>query len=204
VTVASGPFSRRSGEGAKVLGPALGLIETSGIARGHVVADQMVKRAPVELVLCRPVSPGKFLVLVSGEVGDVDEAMELGLATAASSLVDQLELAQVAEPLLLALAGVTRAPDPDCALGIVETYAVAAALLGADAACKAAEVELPTLRLADGIGGKAYFVLAGPQSDVEAAIHAAERIIPVGLLHSRELIARPHPDLLTALALRLT
>ncbi len=200
----TGPFSRRQGEGAKVLGPALGLIETSSIARGHVVADQMVKRAPVELVFCRPVSPGKFLVLISGQVGDVDEAMQFGRATAASSLVDQLELAQVAEPLLAALAGSVSPLHPDHALGIVETFAVAAALLGADAACKAAEVELPTLRLADGIGGKAYFVLCGSHSDVEAALVAAARIIPPGLQHSQELIARPHADLVAALALRLT
>jgi len=193
------PFNRRTGEGATVLGPALGLIETSSIARGHVVADQMVKRAPVTLVMARPVSPGKFLVLVSGDVGDVDEAMQVGLATAASSLVDQLELAQVAESLLTALAGTPQTHDPEHALGIVETFAVAAALLGADAACKSAEVTLPTLRLADGIGGKAYFVLAGHQSDVEAALYAAERIIPTGLLHSRELIARPHADLVATL-----
>ena len=199
-----GPFSRRKGEGAEVDGPALGLIETSSIARGHVVADQMVKKAPVALVMARPVSPGKFLVLVSGEIADVDEAMKIGRVTADSTLVDQLELAQVAVAVLQALAGTRADEDPDHALGIVETYAVAGALLGADAACKTADVGLPILRLADGIGGKAYFVVAGAQSDVEAALFAAVAIIPAGLLHSRELIARPHPDLVAALALRHT
>jgi microcompartment protein CcmL/EutN len=192
-----GPLLRREGEGARVDGPALGLIETSSIARGIVVADAMVKKAPVELVLARPVSPGKHLVLVSGAVADVGEAMAAGVETAAATLVDRLELAQVAEELLRALS--QKAAQPEGAVGIFETFSVASTLLAADAACKAATVALSEVRLADGLGGKAYFVLAGEQADVEAALFAAERITPTGLMLARELIARPHEDLLAKL-----
>ena len=52
-------------------GPAIGLLELQSIARGVTVADALVKRAAVQLVLNRPVSPGKHLVLCGGEVGDV-------------------------------------------------------------------------------------------------------------------------------------
>jgi microcompartment protein CcmL/EutN len=162
-----------------------------------VVADAMVKRAPVELVLARPVSPGKHLVLVGGEVADVDEAMRAGVEHAAHALVDRVELHQVAPEVLAALA--REAVAPAGAVGIVETFSVAAALLAADAACKAAAVTLAELRLADGLGGKAYFVLSGEQADVEAALYAAETAIPTGLLLARELIARPHDDLLAQL-----
>ena len=41
-------------------------IELSSIARGHRVADAMLKRAPVRLLRADSVSPGKFLVLVDG------------------------------------------------------------------------------------------------------------------------------------------
>jgi microcompartment protein CcmL/EutN len=188
-----GPFHLREGAGAEVCGPALGLIETTSVARGLVVADAMVKKAPVELVLARPVSPGKHVVLVSGAVADVDEAMGVAVDVAAATLVDRLLLAQVAEPLLAAL---RRAPsDPRDALGIFETFSVASALLACDAACKAAEVTVAELRLADGLGGKAYFVIGGTQADVEAALFAAEHVTPTGMLQGRELIARPHDDL---------
>jgi microcompartment protein CcmL/EutN len=192
-----GPLLRREGEGARVDGPALGLIETSSIARGIVVADAMVKKAPVELVLARPVSPGKHLVLVSGAVADVGEAMAAGVETAGATLVDRLELAQVADELLRALE--RHAVHAAGAVGIFETFSVASTLLAADAACKAATVVLSEVRLADGLGGKAYFVLAGEQADVEAALFAAERITPTGLMLARELIARPHDDLLAKL-----
>jgi microcompartment protein CcmL/EutN len=192
-----GPLLRREGEGTTVAGPALGLIETSSIARGLVVADAMVKRAPVELVLARPVSPGKHLALVTGAVADVDEAMRAGVESAAHTLVDRLELAQVADELLAALR--RQATPPQGSVGIVETFSVASSLLAADAACKAARVTLAELRLADGLGGKAYFVLSGEQADVEAALFAAETAIPTGLLLARELIARPHDDVLSKL-----
>jgi microcompartment protein CcmL/EutN len=202
-----GPFVKRTGDGARVGGPALGLIETSSIARGIVVADAMVKRAPVTVVLARPVSPGKHLVLTSGEVGDVEESMRAGLEIAGAALVDRLELAQVADEVLSALARSTDAhpqlPAAADAVGIFETFSVASALLSADAACKAISgeggVRLVELRLADGLGGKAFFVLAGAQAEVEAALFAAERVIPTGLLLGRELIPRPHDDLLALL-----
>jgi microcompartment protein CcmL/EutN len=193
----NGPFLRREGAGAAVAGPALGLIETNSIARGLYVTDQMVKKAPVELVLAKTVSPGKHLTLVSGEVADVDEAMQVGVATAAHTLVDRLFLAQVAQPLLAAL--VRQIAAPDGSLGIFETFSVASALLAADAACKAATVGLSELHLADGLGGKAYFILTGEQADVEAGLFAAETAIPSGLMLGRELIARPHDDLLSKL-----
>ena len=92
--------------------PALALIELSSIARGYPVADAMVKRAPVVLTDCRPVSPGKFLVLVTGDVASVDEAFRAGLAIAGDRIVDRLFLPQ-AHPLIgPAVRGAIVAPAP--------------------------------------------------------------------------------------------
>jgi microcompartment protein CcmL/EutN len=201
----TGPFLRRQSEGARVGadarggGDALALLELSSIARGHVVADAMCKRAPIELVLARPISPGKHVTLIVGGVADVKESRQVGIELAEEALVDQLELAQVATPLIEALRRNASALDGR-ALGLVETFSVASSLLAADAACKAAEVSLVKLRLGDGIGGKAYFALQGEQADVEAALFAAESITQPALFAGRELIARPHEDLIAELA----
>jgi microcompartment protein CcmL/EutN len=182
-----GPFHRREGEGAEVAGPALGLIETSSVARGLVVADAMVKKAPVELVFARPVSSGKHVILVSGAVADVEESMAAAIESAAATLIDRLTLPQAAAPLLSALRRQAPAPLGSDAVGIFETFSVCSTVNAADAAGKAAQVELVELRLADGLGGKAYFVVAGAQADDVTA---------TGMLLARELIARPHDDLL--------
>ena len=60
----SGPFLKREGEGVALSGPAVGLVETTSIARGLVVADAMAKRAPITLSLVRPVTPGKHVVII--------------------------------------------------------------------------------------------------------------------------------------------
>ncbi len=195
----SGPFQRRQGQSAHVAGPALGVVETASVARGLVVADQMVKKAPVELVLARPVSSGKHVILVSGEVADVEEAMAIAVTTAAATLVDGLQLPQAAEGLLAALREQPAPPVEGAALGIFETFSIASSLLAADAACKAAQIVLTELRLGDGLGGKAYFIVAGDQADVEAALDAAAQATPTGMQLARELIARPHDDLLAYL-----
>jgi microcompartment protein CcmL/EutN len=191
-----GPFVARAGEGAKVLGPALGLIETASVARGIVVADAMVKKAPVELVRAQPISSGKYVIMVSGQVADVEEAMAEAQALAATTLVDRLLLPQPAESLLGALAKKAVAPKADEAVGIFETQSVASTVFASDAACKAAAVQLVEIRLGDGLGGKAFFVLAGEHGDVEAALYAAEHATPTERVVGREIIPRPHQDLL--------
>lgn len=194
----AGAFLRRVGEAVSLKGPAVGLVETSSIARGLVVADQMVKKAPVELAFARPVTPGKHVVIVAGEVAEVEEAMAIGVTTAAHTLVDRLFLPQAHPALLRALAGGRRAPGMS-SLGIVETFSVSSTLLAADAACKSAEVELAELRLADGLGGKAYFIVTSSLDLVEAAVYAAQSILDPGLLVTTELIPAPHDDLLDSI-----
>ncbi|HEX9100605.1 MAG TPA: BMC domain-containing protein [Polyangia bacterium] len=191
-----GPFHRREGQGAEVAGPALGVVELGSVARGIVVADAMVKKAPVELVFARAVSSGKFVVLVSGAVADVEEASACAIETAQAALVDRLLLPQAADGVLAALRRHAPAVGAADAVGIFETFSVASTLNAADAAAKAAAVEVAELRLADGLGGKAYFIVAGPQADVEAALFAAEHVTATGMLLARELIPRPHEDLL--------
>ena len=47
---------------------AIGLVEFQSIAKGIEGADAMVKAGRVELVLARPICPGKYIALVEGDV----------------------------------------------------------------------------------------------------------------------------------------
>jgi microcompartment protein CcmL/EutN len=195
-----GPLRRGEPQRIEVLGPALGLVEVQSIARGITVADAMVKRAQVALLLNRPVSPGKHLSLCSGEVAEVQEAMEAGLKQAGATLCDELLLPQVHAEVVAAFC--RPAPlslDENQSLGILETYSAAATIIGADGACKAAEVAIAELRLCDGLGGKGFAIFVGEQDMVDAALLAAEGLLAPGLFLSRELIPRPHPDMLRTL-----
>ncbi len=178
-------------------GPALGLLELCSVARGVLTCDAMVKKAPVRLVRAGTTHPGKYSIVIRGGVDEVDEALGAGRAVAADALIDRLFL-----PFPHAeLDAVLSAPGdwPLEALGVLETFSIAATLRGADAALKAADVHALRLRLADGLGGKGVFVLTGLLHDVEEAMRAGRAAIGAALLAGAEIVPNPHPDLADAL-----
>ena len=184
---------------SRALGPALAVIELSSIARGHRVADAMLKRAPVGLLRADAISPGKFLVLVEGDVASVDESFRVGTDVAADRAVDKLFLPQPHAGLWPALAGGADATAGVESLGIVETTIVAATVRAADAAAKAARVRITEMQLGRGIGGKAFFTVSGPLAEVEAAVEAAVGVLDAALVHTTEIIAAPHADFVAKL-----
>jgi microcompartment protein CcmL/EutN len=182
------------------LHPAIGLLEFSSIARGVEAGDAMVKRAPVEAIYAGTVHPGKFLVLVGGLTASVEEAMDAGLLKGADAVLAELLLPDVHPAVVTALRGV-RVPSAAEAVGVVETTNVAAAIAAADAAMKAAAVELLELRLADDIGGKGYAVVGGEVGDVAAAIAAAAAAVAEAHLVSTVVIPQAHEELMANLDL---
>jgi microcompartment protein CcmL/EutN len=178
--------------------PALALLEFYSIAAGIEAGDAMVKRAPVERIRAGTIQPGYFLVLVTGEVADVTEAVDAGLATGGEHLRDQLLLPNVHPGVVAALHG-TRAPSgADAgafhALGIVETESVSAAILAADAGLKGAEVALNQLRLGDGLGGKGLALFSGLVTNVEAAVAIGGDLVSAQVVR-RVVIAQLHGEM---------
>lgn len=180
---------------------ALAVIELGSIARGHRVADAMLKRAPVALLRADFVSPGKYLVIVEGDVASVDEAFRCGVDVAGDQTVDKLFLAQPHDELGPAVRGEAAAHTGGGvhSLGVVETATVAATVLAADAALKAAMVRITEMQLGRGIGGKAFFTVTGLLGEVEAAVEAGLGVIEAAGVRGTEIIPAPHEDLVVKL-----
>jgi microcompartment protein CcmL/EutN len=174
---------------------AIAAIETSSIAQGTVAADAMVKTAEVEILEMGPLSPGKFWILIGGEVATVRAAWQRGREVAGETLLDTLFIPQLHEQVVPALQGTCLPADHD-ALGIIETLTAASAIVAADRAAKTTDVRLRELRLANGLGGKGVLWLTGSVSDVQAAVEAgraeAQR---QGLLTRAIVIPRLHPQM---------
>jgi microcompartment protein CcmL/EutN len=167
-----------------VIEPALALLELSSIAAGIEAADAMIKRAPIDIIRAGTVQPGKYLVLVGGQVADVDESLAAGREVGGQAVVHEVFLPQVHSQVVSAIGG-GRKPERMDALGIIETTTVAAAIRSADAGVKGAEVQLVEVRLADGLGGKGIVLFSGLVADVEAAVE-----IGVGALDREGLLLR--------------
>ena len=111
-------------------GPALGLLELATVARGVVVADAALKRAPAVLLSSRTLSGGKLLVVLAGGVAEVEEAMAAGKLAAGDRLRDRVELAYADAqvwPMLaaarLVVPGHMAADAAPDALAIVQAFA---------------------------------------------------------------------------------
>jgi len=152
--------------------PAIALLEFESIAIGIRAGDAMVKRAPVEVTYAGTIHPGRYLVLVGGDVACVEESYAAGLAAGGDALVDRIFLPSAHPEVVRYLRGM-RGRVTGEAIGIVETSTVAATIGAADRGLKGAEVELVELKLADRLGGKAYCVFSGAVADVQAAVEVA-------------------------------
>ncbi|MCD6405699.1 MAG: BMC domain-containing protein [Planctomycetes bacterium] len=172
---------------------SIALLETSSIARGVKALDEMVKRAPVTVLQARPICPGRYIVLIEGEVAAVEESIETGRGVAGELIVDSLFLARPHEALPSVLNERSK-PQVFAPVGLIETRAVASALLAADAACKAAPVDLAVVRLAVGMAGKSFVVFCGALPDVQAAVEAGAAIAREhNRLVETTILANPDP-----------
>ncbi len=175
---------------------AVGMIEFNSIAAGIEAADQMVKAAQVEPLMLKTICPGKFVVAVHATVSAVQSALEAGLATAPDAVVDHFLIPNLDPQVVGALAGAVALP-PGGALGVIETFSAAAAIVAADTAAKAAQVVVWDIRLAMGLGGKAFCLLGGQVGAVEQAVEAGSRqAADKGLLVRRLVIPNLAPQVL--------
>ena len=173
---------------------SIGLIELSSVAAGFEVADTMLKAGTVRLILSRSICSGKYMVLIGGETASVQAAVEAGTQVANGCLIDSFVIPNVHPDVFVAL-GRTQPVEPTGALGILESFNVATLIQGADAAAKAAAVQLLEIRLAMALGGKAFVTMTGDVASVQAAMAAGRQVIgDAGVLVNAVILSRPHPD----------
>jgi len=175
---------------------SIGLIELTSIAAGFQVTDAMLKTADVELVLSRSICSGKYMVMVRGEVGAIEASVSAGVRAGNFSVVDSFVIPNIHESVFPAISGATKVEALE-ALGIVESFSVASLIEGADAAVKAANVQLIEIRLAMALGGKAFVTLTGNVAAVQSAVDAGAQIVGAkGMLVNKVVIPSPRPELL--------
>jgi len=176
-------------------GTAIGLIETSSIAKGFVIADTVLKTANVEILVNRTICPGKYMLLIGGDVDAVNSSVEAGVRVGAHTVVDHFVIANVHPAVFPAISGVAHLPELK-ALGVVESFSVASIIEAADAAVKATPIQLVCIHLAMAIGGKAWGSLTGDVASVQEAVEVAAAVVSrKGLLVEKGVIPAPRPEI---------
>ena len=175
---------------------AIGMVELNSIAVGIETCDFMVKAAQVDLLRASTICPGKYIVIVGGEVSAVQSSMRTGRANAGPALVDCLLLPNVHPQVAPAIA-MTSQVRTFGAVGVLEFFSVASAVKAADVAAKAADVSLIEVRMGLAVGGKGFVTLTGQVSAVRMAVAAAAA--KVELMVASTVIPRPSPALVQSL-----
>lgn len=178
---------------------AIGLVESTSIAQGIEAADIMAKTANVQILVSKSICPGKYIVMIGGDVAAVRQSVEAGAGLNPEVIVDHFVIPNVHSSVLPAISGGTNI-DNVASVGVIETYSVAATIEATDAALKAAQVEPIRMHLAFGIGGKSYVILTGEVADINAATDAGAALAgSKGFLVSKVVIPRPHQNLVDQL-----
>ena len=111
----------------------IGFLELNSIAKGIQAADMMLKAAEIRLVSARPSCPGKYQILITGEVSAVESALRTGVESAKANVVDRLLIPRV-HPQVIEAISMSAMPSSLKALGILEFFSVTGAIIAADAA----------------------------------------------------------------------
>lgn len=175
---------------------AVGVIEMKNIAKAYLVADACLKSAAVTLH-AKTMCPGKFLMIVSGEISAVKSAVETGCSLARKDVTDFIVLGNIDENVLRGMAGTANVNEYG-ALGVIETFTVPAAIKAADMAVKTAQVDVIDIRTAQGLGGKGIIYITGSVGAVQMAVEAVHECIAAeGSLVDAVVIPSPDEELLS-------
>lgn len=173
------------------MGNAIGMVEFVTVSAGMTGADTMIKTAEIEIIESATVCPGKYMVIISGEISAVKASVEAAKAIKPDKVIDSFVLGNPHEDIFPAIYAATP-PENVEALGIVESFSAATAIVAADEAAKTALVKLVELRLARGMCGKSYVLLTGTVSAVTASIEKAQAAANErGMFLDSSVIPRP-------------
>ena len=174
---------------------SLGLIEMTSIAAGMQAADIMLKTSNVELILSRTICSGKYMVLIGGDVAEVQSAVDSAVNQTEFAILDTFVIPNVHPDIFPALSGHSNVEMLE-SLGILESFSVASLIEGADAAVKSSNVKIIEIRLAMALGGKAFCTLTGEVAAVTSAVDSGAKVISDrGLLVNKVVIANPRKEL---------
>jgi microcompartment protein CcmL/EutN len=179
---------------------ALGFLETVGMVPALYATDTMLKAANVELISYENIGSTLVAVMISGDVGAVNTAVEAGVSAASigkltANNVIPRPIKEVCDIVSLYSVEKTLQEKRYNALGLVEAFGIVYVLQAADAMVKAANVKL--LGFENVASGYISILIEGDvgacQASVAAGISAIEAMN--GEVYSSVVIPSPHPDI---------
>ena len=100
---------------------AIGLVEFSSIAKGIEASDVMAKTAEVRILVSKAICPGKYIVLVGGDIAAVQQSVRSATALDGPTVVDHFLIPNIHPSIMPAIGGGNSIGEV-LALGIIEMF----------------------------------------------------------------------------------
>lgn len=177
---------------------ALGIVELNSIAKGIEITDIMLKSAELEVIYSRNICPGKYMIILTGDIGSVDESIEI---------LKQLDNKYILATFILPNAdkriidGINKKYNniEIKAIGVMEFTSVAYGIIALDKALKNGQVEIVKFILGNLVGGKCYFIITGFLSSVSESMKVAKELIDSKKIVYSTIIPSPDKNLISCL-----
>lgn len=179
----------------------IGVIELASLYKGFEVLDSVLDKTQVEKLIARTICSGKYLIIVRGEIADVETCIDHAREVGGFAIVNALMIPNVDERVFSALSGATTLDSPDVdGMLILETFSVASAIRAADYALKEADIVCLRIHAAMAIGGKGLVVFTGNIDALKSALEPAiQSVKDDGMLGGYSLITGPNRETLQEL-----
>lgn len=179
----------------------IGFLELNSIAKGIEAVDFMLKAANSKLLMAKASCPGKYYIMICGQVASVEQSMEVGTRIGGRHVVGELVIPRVSPDVIHAV-NMSKMPENVQAVGVLEYYSASGSIIAADYAVKTADVSLISIQLGTGIAGKSFAVLTGDVAAVEAAVEAgANGAKDEAILINKIVLPKPRQELIDSLIL---
>lgn len=177
----------------------LGMLEYKSVSAGIECCDTVLKAAHVELIQSLPVCAGKYIIVIRGETGAVNAAVEAGKEISGFNLIDTIIIPNLHPDIFPALTASGDFGKIE-AVASVESFSIAAAVIAADIALKTADIRMIEIRIGKGLGGKSFFNFTGEIGAVkESEKTARDYLEKNGWLVYSCVLPNPHPSLMEKL-----
>jgi microcompartment protein CcmL/EutN len=179
----------------------IAVIEFASMADGIFCTDALLKKAPIGMIKAGTVSRGRYLIIIGGSTGAIEESLNEAIAVSEGSVLDYVFLPDIHQRVHDAILG-KRASVENDPIAILETDTVSANIRAAELALKGTDVSLVELRIADyEMSGKAISIYNGNLYEVEAAMDLATAFLRDRKEYVKHrIIPNPHEHLTAQLA----
>lgn len=178
---------------------SIGFLELNSIAKGIETVDYMLKAANTNLLMAKASCPGKYYIMLSGDVDSVERSIQVGSELGGRYVVGELVIPRVS-PAVIRAVNMSDIPEQVLAVGVLEYYSAVGSIIAADCAVKAADVQLISIQLGTGIAGKSFVVLTGDVDAVETAVEAgAQAAKEEALMINKVVLPNPRKELVESL-----